>query len=144
MNATMMDQSVKHLFVYGTLRKECPQETPLNLSDHCEFVGNGVVKGRLYMIADYPGLTIDGFSDKVSGELYEMDIPEITLPMMDKYEEFIHGDLEASEYIRNLTDVYLEDGSKIKAWTYYYNKPVKEENRIKSGNFIDALNYMER
>lgn len=135
-----IDQEIRHLFVYGTLLKEYPVSSPIDITEHANFIGKGIVKGRLYLISDYPGLTVDGVNDKVSGEVYEMEIPEITLPVMDKYEEYIYGDDENSEYVRDVTEVYLDNGQKIKAWTYYYNYPVDEDKRISSGDFLETLN----
>lgn len=135
-----IEQRISHLFVYGTLLQDYPYEINFNITDHANFIGKGFVKGKLYLVSDYPGLTTDGFNDKVRGEVYELNIPEIILPAVDKFEEYIYGDYVNSEYIRDVTDVYLEDGQKVKAWTYFYNYQVDEKNRISSGDFLQALN----
>lgn len=143
MRTLVNDQEIRHMFVYGTLLTKYPMQTSLNISDHGNFIGKGYVKGKLFLISDYPGLTADGLNGKVSGEVYELDLPEITLPVMDKYEEYIYGDDENSEYIRYVTNVYLENGDRVKAWCYFYNREVDENKRIKSGDFLQELNTVK-
>jgi gamma-glutamylcyclotransferase (GGCT)/AIG2-like uncharacterized protein YtfP len=45
-----------------------------------------------------------------------------------------------SLYTRVLTDATLDDGRMEKAWTYFYNAPLGQAQRIASGDYLDHLN----
>lgn len=134
---------LQHVFVYGTLRQGYPYNGNLNLAEHGRYVGTGQVKGKLYLVSDYPALVPNGLIDTVFGDVYEIDFPEITLPAIDIYEDYKSTDPENSEYIRDAVHVYLEDGTKLRAWTYFYNKKVDEDKRIASGDFMNISDVEE-
>ena len=44
---------------------------------------------------------------------------------------------EPTEYLRQMLNVTLDDGSASEAWTYVYNWPVTGLPRIASGKFLE-------
>jgi len=64
----------------------------------------------------------------VAGDLFRLRDPA-TLAALDEYEG-------ANEYRRVLTTAVLEDGEATRCWVYEYIGPVKEERRIKSGDWM--------
>lgn len=68
----MSQPSVRHVFVYGTLRRG--QERDINLlSPAPRWMGPAVVQGMLYHLGSYPGLVLGG-SHQVWGEVYEITL----------------------------------------------------------------------
>jgi len=127
----------ENLFVYGTLRKEAGGETARLLKHYAEFIGEGVCRGRLYKINDYPGIVRSADpADQVRGDVFRLREPEIMLPRLDQYEECGPGFHEPAEYIREEQEVRLENGEKLMAWVYIYNRPVDGLERIDSGDFM--------
>ncbi len=79
----MSQPSVRHVFVYGTLRRW--QERDINLlSPAPRWVGLAVVHGVLHHLGAYPGLVLGG-SQQVWGEVYEIS-PELER-VLDEIEE---------------------------------------------------------
>jgi gamma-glutamylcyclotransferase (GGCT)/AIG2-like uncharacterized protein YtfP len=64
-------------------------------------------------------------------------VPEELLGELDMYEACGEGFPEPTEYLRQLIEVALPDGTAGKAWTYIYNWPVTGLPRIASGRFLD-------
>lgn len=127
----------KNLFVYGTLRKDAGSETAHLLKQYAEFIGEGVCRGRLYKIKDYPGIVpSENPADQVRGEVFRLREPEIILPRLDQYEECGPAFPEPAEYVREEQEVRLENGEKLLAWVYVYNRPVDGLERIASGDFM--------
>jgi gamma-glutamylcyclotransferase (GGCT)/AIG2-like uncharacterized protein YtfP len=121
-----------HLFVYGTLRSECPHPMARTLAKSAELVGAARIRGRLYQVASYPGLILsDGAEEWVKGEVHRLSDPLALLPPLDDYEGF--------EFERVVTEATLSDGSRSRCWVYVYRDPsrITEELRIASGDFMD-------
>ncbi len=66
---------IRHVFVYGTLRRGGSNDIN-RLFPPPRFVGMGSVRGTLYRIDWYPGLTLGGEKAvDVVGEVYEVTAP---------------------------------------------------------------------
>ncbi len=107
-----------YLFVYGTLMRNNQQGQYLK---DAEYLGEFILPGySLYDFGYYPGIVEDK-DGMVKGELYL--ITEDMLPQLDLYEE------EGTLYRRIFVHVY-KDEDKIQAYTYVYNLPVEEAQKV--------------
>ena len=126
------------VFVYGTLM--CGFDHPMSklLSAGADFLGEASCRGRLYMIAHYPGLLHSGDADDVVfGELYRLRNVDELMAALDDYESIGPGYAPPTLYLRDTLPVRLADGTVMEAWTYIYNRPVDETKRIMSGRFLE-------
>ena len=126
------------LFVYGTLMRGFDHPMAKLLSRSADFLGEAKCCGRLYLIKHYPGLVLsDDANDIVFGELYRLRARDELLGEFDMYEACGPGFKAPTEYIRQMLNVTLDDGSASEAWTYIYNWPVTGLPRIVSGKFLE-------
>ncbi len=127
------------IFVYGTLMRGFDHPMSKLLGTSADYLGEACCRGRLYMIAHYPGLLYSARdSDIVYGELFRMHDPERLLAVLDDYEGVGPEQEQPMLYLRELLPVTLDDGSITEAWTYIYNRPVDETKRITSGRFLSG------
>ncbi|MGA7811142.1 gamma-glutamylcyclotransferase family protein [Bradyrhizobium sp.] len=125
------------LFVYGTLMRGFDHPMAKLLSGHADFLGEASCQGRLYLVQHYPGLVkSDDPADIVHGELYRLRARDAVLRELDIYEACGEGFAEPTEYLRQMLAVTLADGAAGEAWTYLYNWPVTQLQRIASGRFL--------
>lgn len=114
-----------YIFVYGTLRKGQLRHDVLEES---KFIGYGKLKGyNMYCLGGFPGI-IEG-SGTVFGEVYQVE-----RRILDKI-DFIEG-VDYGFYIRKSVTVELESDEKIKAFTYIFNRPVKQTELIPEGDWV--------
>ena len=126
------------LFVYGTLMRGFDHPMARLLSRSADFIGEARCRGRLYLVKHYPGLVrSDDPADSVFGEVYRLRACDELLREFDMYEACGEGFPPPTEYVRQLLQVTLNDGSASEAWTYIYNWPVTRLPRIASGRFLD-------
>lgn len=129
------------IFVYGTLMAAYPKNPFKDfLKINATFIGEAKCKGKLFRISTYPGLVENSENEdfEVSGEVYEIIDSKTFFVQLDDYEEYIPLDVENSIYKRDLIKVKLiSSGKEIECWAYLYNKSVKGNNFIKSGNFMN-------
>ncbi|MGM4893841.1 gamma-glutamylcyclotransferase family protein [Tardiphaga sp. 839_C3_N1_4] len=125
------------VFVYGTLMRGFDHPMSKLLSAGADFLGEASCRGRLYMIAHYPGLLhSDDPADIVFGELFRLRKPDELMAALDDYESVGPDHPQPALYLRERIAVTLADGSVSEAWTYIYNKPVDETTCIMSGRFL--------
>ncbi len=125
------------IFVYGTLMRGFDHPMSKLLASSADCLGEASCRGRLYMIAHYPGLLHPSAdADIVHGDLFRMRDPDTLLAVLDYYESIGPEQEEPMLYLRELLPVTLGDGSALQAWTYIYNRPVDEAKRIASGRFL--------
>lgn len=127
------------IFVYGTLMRSFDHPMSKLLASEADFLGEASCRGRLYMIAHYPGLLHareDG--EIVHGDLFRMRDPAKLLAVLDDYESIGPAHEQPTLYLREMLPVKLGDGSSMQAWTYIYNRPVMETKRITSGRFLSG------
>jgi len=126
------------LFVYGTLMRGFDHPMAKLLSRSADFIGEAKCCGRLYLVKHYPGLVLsDHPADIVFGELYRLRARDELLGEFDMYEACGPGFPEPTEYLRQMLNVTLADGTASEAWTYVYNWPVTSLPRIASGRFME-------
>ena len=126
------------LFVYGTLMRGFDHPMAKLLSRSADFLGEAQCRGRLYLIKHYPGLVLSEEPDDiVFGELYRLRARDELLGEFDMYEACGAGFPEPTEYVRQMLNITLDDGSADEAWTYIYNWPVTGLPRIASGKFLE-------
>lgn len=125
-----------YLFVYGTLRRDAAGNTHPLLAGAARLVGEALCRGRLYLIADYPGLVASGNPrDVVRGEVYELDEPLLLLPRLDDHEGCGPGFPRPTEFVRRSRAVWLDDGRILATWVYLYNRDTDGLLLIESGDF---------
>ena len=131
-----------YLFVYGTLKSICNNETAELLRRTSKLIDEATWNGKLYIIDYYPvAVTSNNVNDIVHGEVYL--IKDFILPIFDEYEECSEKFKKPTLFNRIKTKVYLKnDGSLIEAEMYIYNLKVDNFTRINSGIFIpSAVKY---
>ena len=126
-----------YLFVYGTLRQNAKHPMHQQLVKHARFVAMAQYRARLYQVSYYPGaVPSNDVANQVVGELYQLQQPDIILPLLDQYEECGDGFAAPQEYRRELQQVTLESGESVSAWVYIYNRDVSALTQIPSGDFL--------
>lgn len=127
---------IDRLFVYGTLQPGYPHPLAAWLQGCSSDEGAAWVRGRLYRIADYPGL-VQGAApgDTVQGRLLRLHAPARTLARLDDYEGCGPAAPVPHEYRRAVQAVSGPGGSTVPAWVYLYNRQVDPGARIASGRF---------
>lgn len=111
------------LFVYGSLRKGYHNHHYLD--GKATYLGTYYIKGNLYEIngKNYPALVKDDNVYTV-GELYDV---LVDFKQMDEMENYNPNNIEKSEYIRTIEDVYDENLQKVEsAYIYLYNTNLKD------------------
>jgi gamma-glutamylcyclotransferase (GGCT)/AIG2-like uncharacterized protein YtfP len=128
----MPEAPLRHVFVYGTLRRGGRND--INRLDPApRYVGMGEVKGTLYHIDWYPGLTLGGQEAvTVVGEVYEI-APELE-NMLDRIEHIVPG--EASEYFKR--ELAVEVAGRPQQCLVYEINPdrVRDKDVIGHGDWI--------
>ncbi|MEO8147978.1 MAG: gamma-glutamylcyclotransferase family protein [Bacteroidia bacterium] len=129
-----------YIFLYGTLRKEFNHHVFKKVEDKLDYVGKGFVKGKIFDIGEYPGLIEStGNQSVVEGDVYSIkNETEKVFKLLDRYEGFIEGNLNKSEYIRKRKDIQLiREDKKIRSWIYIYNR-TKHKNfkEIFTGDYL--------
>jgi gamma-glutamylcyclotransferase (GGCT)/AIG2-like uncharacterized protein YtfP len=126
------------LFVYGTLMRGFDHPMAKLLSANADFLGDATCRGKLYLVRHYPGLVLsDNAGDIVHGELFRLRARDELLREFDMYEACGEGFKPPTQYVREMLQVTLVDGSASEAWTYLYNWPIAKLARIASGRFIE-------
>lgn len=129
--------SVRHLFVYGTLRRAGGGPARRLLEEGATFVGAARVPGRLYDLGDFPGMREPASpEDRVVGEVYELSAPDELLPRLDAYEGCAPADPPPHPFRRSVRLAELEEGTRLPAWVYLYRPSVREARRIPSGDYL--------
>ena len=112
----MPEPQERHVFVYGTLRRGGHNDIN-RLLPAPRLVGMGEVKGRLYHIDRYPGLTLGGDEAvTVVGEVYEISA-ELEA-QLDRIEQIVPGD--ESEYVKRELAVDVQ-GRTLQCLVYEIN-----------------------
>ena len=137
---TQMIPQPEHLFVYGTLRREFKHPMAQLLAQHADFVGAGMLTGRLYDFGGYPGLIYsENDAETVLGDVYVLRDAAQLWPILDEYEDYRPGQPALSLYLREEVSITMVEGGSRRAWVYLYNRPVKRFPWIKSGDYLRYL-----
>lgn len=116
------------LFIYGTLLPGLRLEHEMQCAKP---MGAAQVRGHLYDIGSYPGLT-DG-DGLVKGEIYRVT-PE-HLQRLDAVEEVVSGDRSASLYWREPIEVVSGPLALQFVWVYRFNRSVNGRRRVPYGDY---------
>ena len=112
----MPQASERHVFVYGTLRRGGRNDIN-RLHPAPEYVGMGEVRGVLYHIDWYPGLTLGGEEAvTVVGEVYRIT-PQLEA-VLDAIEQIVPG--ADSEYFKREVAIAVQ-GATIDCLVYEIN-----------------------
>ena len=122
----------RHVFVYGTLRRGGRNDIN-RLQPAPAYVGMGEVRGVLYHIDWYPGLTLGGEEAvTVVGEVYRIT-PELE-EVLDGIEGIVPG--ADSEYFKREVDIQVE-GRAVACLLYEINPArVRDRHVIGHGDWI--------
>lgn len=124
-------QGCNYIAVYGTLRPSClADDAPLFIEKHLSYMGSCVIKGILYNIGYYPGLTPG--EGKVVGDLFEIKDTAI-FKELDIFERYNPDDISHSGFIRKVIPLLHPKG--IEAWVYYYNESIEGKQQIIHGDW---------
>ncbi|HSV34189.1 MAG TPA: gamma-glutamylcyclotransferase family protein [Ramlibacter sp.] len=128
----MPEAAPRHVFVYGTLRRGGRNDIN-RLHPAPRYVGMGEVKGCLYHIDRYPGLTLGGEQAvTVVGEVYEIS-PDLEA-LLDGIEQIVPG--EDSEYFKRELHIDV-DGRLLMCLLYEVNPDrVRDKHLIGHGDWI--------
>lgn len=148
----MNSQTIKYLFVYGSLRPGFRQihtipgaaaiRRTLRLRAH--HLGTASVAGQLIDLGNYPGwlpASETSSSGRVVGDLYQLR-DKTLIKHMDAYEGCAPGDPQPHEYRRVLTTATLTCATDVRqfdTWIYEYLPSARRAHPI-SGN--DWLSYL--
>lgn len=132
-----MSESLRYLFVYGTLRPSLWPSAlrPLLKTTIC--LGEASLPGRLYDLGPHPGAIPDSSSELlIQGEVLELPGEEGLLEALDKYEDFSPKDQEGSLFLRLQREVKLSNGQKCICWVYAYNRSPGSARLVSHGDYV--------
>jgi gamma-glutamylaminecyclotransferase len=114
------------VFVYGTLKKGCPNHHLLNGSP---LVATGATAKGYRMFANqfFPMIVRDRNGYKIHGEVYA--VPTEVLSRLDALEGHPH------HYNRDAVTIIAKDGTKIMAWVYVYCLEILDQKEVTTGNW---------
>lgn len=118
------------VFVYGTLRRGGSNHFRMGGADP---VADGVVRGKIYHIAWYPGLVL-GHEGEVKGEIHAVEPAH--LAELDAFEGLSAGEIGGSEYRRVKTTVFRADGGTTQAWVWEWIGPFDEGRLVAEGDWF--------
>lgn len=120
-----------YLFVYGTLKRNKQKELHPLLAGNAQYTGTGYYQGKLYAVADYPGIVpSDNLEDRVAGEVFLLHQPDMDFVLLDRYEEIGPDFPVPHEYVRCRQWVMMENQCPLSVWIYLYNRSVDGLLRI--------------
>jgi gamma-glutamylcyclotransferase (GGCT)/AIG2-like uncharacterized protein YtfP len=124
------------VFFYGTLMAGFDRRRRAGIDDKLTYVGRGSIRAALFDLGLYPA-AVPAPDGDVWGEVYEMIEPVPVLAALDDIEGYRHDDPDRSLYMRTQADVVLPDGTRARAWVYFYNAPLGRAPRIASGDYLE-------
>jgi gamma-glutamylcyclotransferase (GGCT)/AIG2-like uncharacterized protein YtfP len=133
-----MEQLASHLFVYGTLRSDAGGAVHARWMRGVRLAGRASVAGRLYDAGPYPAaVPSDRPGDRIFGELYAIEADaEALLAALDGYEGVDAAHPALSLFRRETVAAEREDGTRVPAWVYFYNRPTRQMPRVTSGEWL--------
>jgi gamma-glutamylcyclotransferase (GGCT)/AIG2-like uncharacterized protein YtfP len=131
----------EYLFVCGTLRRAMWPKIPPEIAalmQRLRFVGLGKIRGQLFDLGAYPGGVVgENFETHIVGEVYELPDARAVFEVLDVYEGFVPGELEASLFARVQATATLEGGNQLVCWLYAYNDWVATGRLIEGGDYLE-------
>ena len=108
------------------------------IDDKLTYIGRGAIRAALFDLGLYPA-AIPAPDGHVWGEVYEMSDAATVLAALDAIEGYRSDDPDRSLYVRQETDVVLPDGRVARACAYFYNAPLGQAPRIRSGDYLEYV-----
>lgn len=133
-----MQSNTYRLFVYGSLRSGFHNTVYSYISRYFIFDGLGTVQGKLYDIGEYPAAIPCTEECFITGELYHIANQatfEYAMEQLDDYEGLYFSNGEIPLFRRELVNVLFNNTTVI-AWMYWYNRPITNQPRIESGDYV--------
>ena len=127
------------MFFYGTLMAPFNRPGRQRVTSKLTFKGRGSIRAALFDLGIYPAAIPADDNSLVWGEVYETSDLQAVLAVLDEIEGYRPSEPDRSLYTRVLADVTLESGAVEKAWAYFYNAPLGQAQRIKSGDYLEHL-----
>jgi gamma-glutamylcyclotransferase (GGCT)/AIG2-like uncharacterized protein YtfP len=131
---------VDHIFVYGTLRSRAKAPERKLLATHGTRIGIGRVESASLHVGEYPyAVPVKNAGGSLVGEVYRFDASEMpgVLAKLDAYEEYDPNDIKGSLYRRETVRVRVGD-TQLKAWIYWYNRPLGNIPSLSHGNYLKS------
>jgi gamma-glutamylcyclotransferase (GGCT)/AIG2-like uncharacterized protein YtfP len=95
------------------------------------YLGKACVRGRLFNLGEFPGaVKAPGAPQVVLGELYYLPGAVRALKFLDRY--------EGSRYKREVTEVELQSGRRVRAWIYWLKRVPASGQKIEGGDYATA------
>ncbi|MEO6135228.1 MAG: gamma-glutamylcyclotransferase family protein [Ginsengibacter sp.] len=138
----MSHSTSNRLFVYSSLRKGFQQADYDYIAEFFSFISDAKVEGTLSILNHVPVATNGATNTFIKGELYEIKNEQnisYVMGQLDGYEGLVVEENEIPLYRRELTKVFLNDGSESEAWVYWYNGDVSGLPIIPSGDVFDFI-----
>ncbi|HWQ36204.1 MAG TPA: gamma-glutamylcyclotransferase family protein [Blastocatellia bacterium] len=133
------------LFVCGTLLPELVPAALQEIVARFQFIGSGVVRGRMYDLGEYPGAVPDESADAlIVGKVFRLPADEALLKALDEYEGFDPYSPQASLFVRTRCTVRMSDGQTLSCWMYAYNRPTDGLPLIADGDYLKHREQTER
>lgn len=121
---------IRHVFVYGTLRKGDSNDIT-KLTPAPVYIGNSIIKGNMYHLGGYPGVILGG-SGHIMGEVYAITEPLERL--LDGIESEYPA--QANEYAKRELTIVMDEQSLV-CIVYEINTTyIKDKPQIMSGDWI--------
>lgn len=128
-----------HVFFYGTLMAPFNRPGRQRITPRLTFKGRGTIRAALFDLGIYPAAIPSDDDSLVWGEVYETNEPVPVLAALDEIEGYRANEPDRSLYTRVRVPVTLADGRVEQAWTYFYNAPLGQAQRIMSGDYLEHL-----
>jgi gamma-glutamylcyclotransferase (GGCT)/AIG2-like uncharacterized protein YtfP len=135
-----MTVSITHIFVYGTLRSDVRHKAHGYIARYFNLVGRAFVQGKLYDAIEYPAGVPTAENHLITGELYEIKNAaafDQAMQVLDEYEGSYDAPGEPALFGRELVTVQYNEEA-VKAWIYWYNRPVEGKKWIASGDILKS------
>lgn len=136
-----------YLFVYSSLREGFKSSEYEYVRKYFSFVNRAKVKGILSDLGNNPVATPTTEDCFIYGELYKIinsDEFSYAIGQLDDYEGVKPEADEVRLYKRELTEIYLEDESKVTGWIYWYKGDIGGKPVIESGDVLKYIHSKKR
>lgn len=121
-------------FVYGTLKRG-QSNYPL-LAPYVRAVEPATTRGLLFDHGPFPALVAG--KGRVRGELVRLDSADLdaALAHVDRLEDYRPDDPAGSMYLRQVVEVETDDGTRVPAFSYFYNRDTRDLRPVPSGEWV--------
>jgi len=133
-----MQPDIYRLFVYGSLRSGFHNSVYNYISRYFVFDGMGTEQGKLFDMGEYPAAIPCAEEYFIIGELYHIAQVEDfnwVMEQLDDYEGLLVEPGGIPLYRRELVNVLFKN-TAVTSWMYWYNRPITNQPRIESGDYV--------